>query len=191
MTSKIDLAATPQSFFHAHVVEALTRLRLSTGTWTEFYLVDLLARKAPRVPLDRPLVFQLEACLSSPAPFVRFESYRTLGDVALLLAGFFSDFLSQRGVSQSYVASIGSDAYRATAALSGAYDGLTEAYEALSGGFLEFVRVLDVVREETDLRTPQDILAFYNQWKAVESPSTAEGLYLSGRLFVPRPDDEN
>lgn len=191
MTSSLDLETTPQSFFRDHVVEALARLRLQVGVWTEFYLVDLLARKALQIPMEQPLVTQLGACLENPRPFERFEGYRTVGDTALLLLGFFGAHVQRKGVNRSYVAAMGSGAYRATAALSGSYDGLTEAYEDLSEGFIEFARVLNEVREMTSLRTPQDLLELYAQWKQTKSPSVAGRLCLRGMIFVPDLEDEN
>ena len=191
MTSSLELYTSPQSFFRDHVVEALARLRLDVGVWTEFYLVDLLARKAPSLPMDQPLVTQLGACLENPRPFARFEGYRTLGDASLLLLGFFGDNVPRRGVNRSYVASMGRNAYAATAALSGSYDGLTAAYEDLSEGFTEFARVLDEVREMTSLRTPQDLLELYSRWKQTKSPNVAGRLCLGGMLFIPDLEDEN
>lgn len=191
MISNLDLETTPQSFFRDHVVEALARLRLEVGVWTEFYLVDLLARKAPLIPMEQPLVTQLGACLENPRPFARFEGYRAVGDTALLLLGFFGAHVHRRGVNRSYVAAMGSGAYRATAALSGSYDGFTEAYEDLSEGFVEFARVLDEVREMTSLKTSQDILKLYAQWKQTKSPSVAGRLCLQGMIFIPDLGDKN
>lgn len=178
MTSKLDLETSPQSFFHDHVVEALAKLRIEVGVWTEFYLVDLLARKAPSIPIEQPLVTQLIACLESPEPLTRFKGYRAVGDTALLLLGFFGEHTPKRGLNRSYVASMGANAYRATAALSSAYDGLTRAYQDLSEGFTDFAHVLDMVRSMTSQGQ-------------VEPPGLTKGLYLSGVVFVPFSEDEN
>jgi hypothetical protein len=176
VNSKLDLETSQQSFFHDHVVEALAQLRLEVGVWTEFYLVDLLARKAPSIPIEQPLVTQLIACLESPEAQTRFKGYRTVGDTALLLLGFFGEHAPRRSLNRSYVASMGANAYRVTATLANAYDGLTRAYQDLSDGFTDFAHVLDVVRGMT---------------AQVEPPGLTRGLYLNGVVFVPDSDDEN
>lgn len=191
MTSDLDLSASPESYFRERLLEALDRLRLEVRVWTEFYLVDLLARKAPNVQLSTPLVLQVKAAVESPEPAGRFKHYQSAGDTALLLLGFFGAYVDSRALSRSYVAHMGSGAYRATAALSDAFDGLTEAYEDLSDGFVEISLVLNEVRELTSHRTPTDILRLYEAMKATKSPSVAERLRREGLVVGVGSDEDN
>lgn len=190
MTSiDLDIEIDTQSFFYEHVVEALDRLCLNVGSLTEFYLVDLLARKAPKLEIDYPLGVQLAECLDNPVPLERFEGYRTLGDSALLLLGFFGDHVTKKGIDRSYVASMGSLAYRATSTLAGLYNVDTGTYDDLSDGFVEFAHVLDEVREMTSLRKDRTILELYSHWKQIEPLRSTERLYLGGVVLVPDIED--
>jgi len=190
VNSDIDIDTTAQILFREYVLEVLGELRIDAGAWTEFYLVDLLARKAPSISIDEPLVTQMAACAATNEPSEKFEGFRSIGDTALLLSGFFRDRVKARGVDLSYVVSVGSRAYEATASLSGSYDGLTEAYSALSDRFLLFSRVLAEVREMTSMKKRRGILGIYNKWKQIEPPRKPGGLHLRGPLFVPEKDED-
>lgn len=186
-----DLDNSPASYFRERLLEAMAKLRLEVRTWTEFYLVDLLARKASQVQLEIPLVLQIKAAVEEPQPLARFNHYRDAGDTALLMLGFFGDHVDRRSLSRRYVAHMGAGAYRATAALSASFDGLTEAYEDLSDGFDEFSRVLNEVRELTSLQTPHDIIRLYEALNVTKSPSVAERLCQKGLIVSEGSADEN
>ena len=154
---------------------------MDLSAWTEFYLVNLLARRAlTGLALSEPLVLKLKQAVEAERSDTRFYMYRDVGDNALMLSGFFPDYIARKGVAASYVVSMGTGAYRVTASLSARYDGLGEAYEALSEDFAEFARLIDEVRSLTTLRVAEDTVSLFEHWKKTKSPSTAERLWSKG-----------
>lgn len=180
--TKTELEANPQNFFRQLLLEAMGRLRLEVGVWTEYYLVDLLYRKTINgLRLEEPLVLKLKSAVEA-SPEGRFVSYRDIGDSALMLSGFFPRHIDRKGVSVSYVVDMGISSYRIVADLSSRYDGMHEAYKDLAEGFVEFVRVLDEVRSMTQLRTGETTLELFEEWKRTKSPSSARRLWEKGLI---------
>lgn len=190
VNSTIDLEKTTEEYFRECLLEALGRLRLQLAAWTEFYLVDLLARKAPRIPFQTPLVLQYKAAVEETQPLGRFVHFQATGDTALLLLGYFGDYVYSRALSPSYVRHMGAGAYSAAAGMAAAFDGLTAAYEDLSSGFEEISLVINEVKEMTVHRTPNDVARMYEALNLTKSPSVAERLRQAG-LFVASGSEDN
>lgn len=169
-----------KEFFRDRVIDALNRLRLRVKEWTEFYLVDLLDRQVARsFPIETPLALQLHDAKEAHTHAEKFARYRKMGDSALVLAGLYTEYLEAKGVSATYVSTMGGGAYTVTASLS--TDGYGPVYVELADGFDDFVRVLVEVRESTiSLRTPQDIVRLYDRWRKSGSPALAERLRKEG-----------
>ncbi|MGF1467200.1 MAG: hypothetical protein ACFCGT_13820 [Sandaracinaceae bacterium] len=167
-------------------MEALSERRVETSEATEAYLVELLAAfvgRARRAPcLSETLVQQLQAAVEADG-LERLRRFRALGDHALYVSGFFRDHLEHRGLSLGYVAAMGRRGYAAAGDL--ASFAVAEAprgpvYAELAAGFDRFVGVLDEVREGTDLRTPQDLVALFDRWRRTRSPRLAARLREEG-----------
>lgn len=173
---------SPRLFFYESLVAALGRLHLKVEQWTEFYLVELLARHIDHPATQEPLVMQLESALDEESNHERFLRFREMGDSALFLVGFCPENVDQRGVTSQYVTQMGGRAYGSAASL--ASDGMGHVYGTLSNGFNDFVRVLDEVKENTSFRTPQDIVKLYEKWQKTKSDTIARRLNESG-LFIP------
>jgi len=97
--------------------------------------------------------------------------------------GFFEDHVERKGVSRSYVVTMGGRAYanaEALAAYSPREAVRQRVYGELAEGFEDYVEALDEVRESTVLRTPQDIVRLYEKWKRTGSPRVAERLRSEG-----------
>ena len=112
----------------------------------------------------------------------RHQKLRSLGDSALYSCGFFGESLERRGVSRSYVVSMGGRAYTAASGLPaprGTEVG-PRVFQELTMKFHAFSQVLDDVRECTAMRTPQDIVRLYERWKKNQSPLLAERLEQEG-----------
>ena len=164
------------------MVEALTRLEVDASGAVEFYLVELLAQQA-RTTADtlEPLVFRLAEAAAIDEPAERFRRFRAVGDAALHTCGFFADHYERRGVSREYVVTMGGRAYDAAADLAfAARAAEPDVFGELAGRFDAFARVLDEVRETTELRTPQDIVRLYDRWRRTRSPRLAERLRKAG-----------
>lgn len=167
-----------RGYFHERLHVALHRSGLGASTDVERYLLELLSESRTQLATpDRPLVDRLQAALAAPDPRDRLRSFRETGDAALYTCGFFPEHLDRRGMSPEYFATVGGRAYRAAGSLD-PRQGST--FEELADGFLGFARVLDEVREETVLRTPQDIVKLYDRWRRTRSPRLAERLHAAG-----------
>lgn len=168
-----------QLFFYEAIAEASSRLHLKIEQWTEFYLVNLLIRQVNQ-PADysTPIVLQLGQALESKDSHERFMRLRRAGDAALFLTGFFAEHVSRKGITRHYVVQLGERAYQSAAPLSP--DGLTHVYLNLSDGFNDYVRILDEVRELTDLKTPQDIVRLYDRWSKTGAASALRRLREAG-----------
>lgn len=166
-----------RGYFHERLRDALDRSGLGASSGTEHYLLELLAGSAHLATPDRPLVERLQEALTTPDPRERLRSFRETGDAALYTCGFFPDHLDRRGMSPDYFASVGGRAYRAASELDPKQ---SCTFGELAEGFLDFAQVLEEVREETVLRTPQDIVKLYDRWRRTRSPKLAERLHAAG-----------
>ncbi len=175
-----------RGWFHEKVRSAISRLSLRVTAETEHYLVDLLADRQRLATPDEPLVQQWARALEAEDPRDRLRHFRDTGDAALYTCGFFADHLETRGMSEDYFIGMGGRAYRAASTLCPRRG---RVYDELATGFERMVLLLDEVREETVLRTPQDIVRLYDKWRRTGSPKVAARLHQAGVFpTVPRPD---
>ena len=99
-TSRLVRDETPVEFFREQLEKALEHQRVATSTFTEFYLVNLLAGCVSGDPLpppepgydEMPLAVLLARALQSSRR-ERTRMLRALGDSALFTSGFFADSL--------------------------------------------------------------------------------------------------
>lgn len=167
--SVVELSQGLHAYFQGQISRALRSLALSVAASTEVYLADLLATVSERAEaLSTPFVELLAQALTVEGRAAQLARMRLIGDSALVVAGFFADSLPARGVSQGYVVSIGSRAYRTAA---GAQDLEAHVLGDLATRFPCFVRVFDEVREQTSLCTDADLVRLYERWR--QSGSTA------------------
>jgi hypothetical protein len=184
----IERYADLRGYFRERLVSALERRRVHFQETTECYLVQLMARFADGASASEvaePLVYRMAEALETREPVLRFRRFRDTGDAALYVLGFFQDHLDRRGISRGYVVTMGGRAYGRASELAtvggGVIDGgFSEAYGELADRFDECAKVLDELREETELRTPQDVVRLYDRWKRTRSPALAERLRAAG-----------
>lgn len=110
--------------------------------WAVYYLVDLLAYKAHSLPLDEPLVFQIDAASSMVSNKERMTAYRTAGDCCVMRLSFFRDSLEHGGISEDYVATLGVSSYIHASALAGNVDGFQDSYRELASNFRSITGLL-------------------------------------------------
>lgn len=173
-----------RDWFRERLDAVMERESVGATHGARLYLIELLARAGvkPSAGNGRPLAMQLAEARECVGP-EQLARYRAMGDDALYLAGFFAEHLEARGLSPTYVATMGGTAYEAASVL--ATRSATEAvrsdvYRELATQFEPFSRVLDEVRESTALRTPQDIVRLYDKWRRTGSPRIAERLTREG-----------
>jgi hypothetical protein len=179
--SGIEPAVSVREFFGEHVARALRDLRLETGPATEGYLVGLLSGYAVSEQihvLAHPLVGLLQRAMEATGPDRQLR-LRELGDAALFLSGFFPDSFERRGLDATYAATMGGRAYL----LAGSQDrdgARRLVLSELARRFVEFVRVLDEVREQTALSSDGAVLQLYERWLRSGSPAVARRLARRG-----------
>lgn len=173
----IERCADLHGFFVEHVTEAMRDLRVETRSETQGYLVRLLsgfAVSGKARDLAEPLATRLQKALQASGS-ERLNQMRDLGDLALFICGFFPDSFDRRGLSRGYVVAMGGRAYLHVG--QGARDrGHGEVFVELGGRFHDMARVLDEVRERTELYTDGAIVRLYQRWCHSGSPT------LFGRL---------
>jgi hypothetical protein len=183
----IEMIGDVRGWFHERLTACLTARSVGLADETTFYLVELLASAgiSRRESLcGRPLVLILADATQAEGG-ERLRLFRTLGDEALYVGGFFADHLERRGVTETYVSRLGTQAYETASQLAArnAHEATRiGVYRELAALFAPITRVLDDVRESTALRTPQDIVRLYDKWRRTGSPRiaarlSAEGVY--------------
>lgn len=184
-------------FFHPHVDRVVEEHGRPVGPEGVFYLTSLLVERAhpdaqaPEEAAETLVELRIQAARGDRPQAIR--AYRSLGDRALLTAGFFRQSLSGRLVSRQYYVDMGAAAYDALAGLlraagfggrvvgDGGHKGLDDIYQELAQAFEACSEVLDEVRDavrgEDEGRLPdEEVLALYEQWRATGSPRLAARL---------------
>lgn len=175
-------------FFQERVSKAMENQRVERSEQAEGYLVRLLSDFSSAEPLTRgaegravhaPLAQKLKDALDSQRPEERFTHLRDLGDVALYIAGFFSDYLSSRMVDFDYYVSMGESAYSSASSLATRRSfqaELSSLFRELAEKFTKFVDVLAEISEESNIRQNQGVLRLYERWQRTQSPWSARKL---------------
>jgi len=177
----IEAHADARGYFHDRLERALSRLRLDVSVEARSFHLDLLARQLTAAGLDEPLVTRLAQAFATEEPHERFRRFREAGDGALHGCGFFAEHFESRGVSRDYVVGMGARAYRqAEQAGRSVRQPSAEIFCELADGFDGFACALADVREETALRTPQDIVRLLDRYRATRSPLLAQRLEAAG-----------
>lgn len=138
---------------------------------------------------DEALAMMLhEAVLGEPT--MRLEQFRRMGDVALYVAGVFSDSLRRRPVDVTYYIHMGQGAYGSLSSGLRSKGGaaLKLLYEELADTFSTWVEVLRVFSEQVGLAAPlaaQDTAELYERLgvaRAGRADEVARALLLRGVL---------
>jgi hypothetical protein len=177
---------SPAAYFKELVESALQRQRLQASELTSFYIVNLLTTFVHRDnglcgrADEEPLALQLARAMTSEGS-VRREALRSVGDLSLFVAGFFSDSLNRKLVDIDYYVMLGGRAYESLSRLE--REALAPAFAELAGSFLSFVDVLNDVSEQCTVTTNADVLRLYEKW--LRTGSRRHGQRLVERGIVP------
>ncbi|HJK96680.1 MAG TPA: hypothetical protein RMF84_05630 [Polyangiaceae bacterium LLY-WYZ-14_1] len=188
----LELSTDVGRFFEGRLAAAIEERRASPSPWARSYLARLLVRYAGRASLERfrePLCLRLGEALDPDGPSTsgeRFEQLRAIGDDALYLCGFFDPWLAARGLEAGYVAGLGGQAYLAASELRRGGGEPAEGYRELARDFRGLAEVLEDVREQTSMRTPQDIVRLYDRFRRAPSARLARRLRSAGVLLPHR-----
>jgi len=177
---------SPAAYFKELVEIALQRQRMQASELTSFYIVNLLTTFVHRDnglssrADGEPLALQLARAMESEGS-VRREALRSVGDLSLFVAGFFSDSLNRKLVDIDYYVMLGGRAYESLSRIE--RETLAPAFAELAGSFLSFVDVLNDVSEQCTVTTNADVLRLYEKW--LRTGSRRDGQRLVERGIVP------
>jgi len=167
-------------YFKELVDGALSHQGLATQELTAYYVVQLLAsftqRPALDMPDEAPLAVRLARALESGGVRQR-ASLKEIGDLSLVVSGFFSDSLNRKLVDVDYYVAIGGSAYNALSRVE--TDTFSSVFAELATKFVGFVDVLTEVSERSSCTSNADLLRLYEKWLKTGSPR-------SGQLLVER-----
>lgn len=194
-TSRLVREETPVEFFREQLEKALEHQRVATSTFTEFYLVNLLAGCVGGDPLpapepgydEMPLAILLARAQQSSRR-ERTRLLRALGDSALFTSGFFADSAQARHVSLGYYRDLGGRAYQRLAHEDSGYEWSGSVFAELATRFGQFADVLSEVAETSRLVGDRGILALYERW--AQTGSRRAAALLAERGITPMPAGE-
>jgi len=157
----IDAETTLDDYFQGLLARALEAERCAVAPEVRQYLTQLCVDFARAHPVGdegatATLAWLYRAAREAPPP-QRFEAYRRLGDVALVVPSFFAPYVERRRalVGRAYYVDMGAAAYDAAADL--ARSGFRQLLRELSGQFRALVDVLTRMAEATSLPMQLDI----------------------------------
>jgi hypothetical protein len=195
MTQLIATEVSVQCFFRDLVGDALRAERVAltddataylTQLVSEFSRSEVLHMGAGQGEAGTPALFRLYERAINSRPRERFDAYRHLGDVALIVSGFFAPHIERSLVSVDYYVQMGCSAYYRAAVLSTA-NGVSTLLVQLAERFKRLVEVLTRVAERTTLPVARDVAALYERWlRSSASHNLAERLMSSGVVPVVR-----
>ncbi len=177
-----------QEFFAHSLANALDNQNVQADTDTVHYLVNLLADYARADvlflqtldgPTLQPLASLYAEALDAPSAAERIRILRRLGDVALFIAGIFSDSLNRSLVDVDYYIAMGGGAYNELsdcAQISRRIRPFGSIFRELAAKFQAFVDVLGEVTEGTHLSSNSDVLRLYEVWVRTGSERAAKRL---------------
>jgi hypothetical protein len=176
---------TPEAYFKELVDAALERQRLQASELTSFYVVNLLTTfihsdNGLSARDGEPLAFQLARAMETAGATQR-EALRSVGDVSLFVAGFFSDSLNRKLVDVDYYVKLGGRAYQSLSHFE--REAFAPTFAELAGSFINFVDVLNDVSERCAVASNANVLRLYEKW--LRTGSRRDGQRLVERGIVP------
>ena len=190
-SSRLIVSHDVTEFFRAEVISATSQLGVQLGEAAEFYLVRLLSdfsgRNSGRAPSGEPLAFMYKKATESCAA-EQVQRFKDLGDVALYVAGFFTDSIERSMVDVDYYICMGGTAYRSLSALVGAQhhgDQFAQLYSQLAVRFTDLVDVLNQISDRSFDKTQRDtdLLKLYDRYARTGSERMRR--MLLGRGLLP------
>jgi len=168
-------------FFHDEVDAATDATGSEVSEEGVFYLTNLLVEQTRTPGAESPDTLAELHIRAAHAPrATQIRQYRTLGDRALYVAGFFPESLSRKTVRTSYYVDMGRTAYDRLAHMLGGpspaigdsgHKGLGEIFAELADSFRSCTDILREVHDAMRARNQQppseaELLALYEDWLA-------------------------
>lgn len=198
MPSKVIQHNNLRHFFQESVDQALKNQHLQAQEYTVVYLVNLLtsfSRSENLFEIEptsgglalKPLAGFYKDAINAGSEFERDQALQRMGDIALFIAGIFSQSLRNKLVDIDYYVNMGGHAYSYLAEvkqrrLNGG--ALGDIFAELADKFIGFVDVLGEVGEGMQRPSDADLLRLYEVWvrtgsKRAQNQLLKQGLQLS------------
>lgn len=186
-----------RDFFRESIDAALVKQGVRVDPHAAHYVVNLLTLFSRSESLYedhgdsygiKPLALMLADAVDAQSVTERNFSLQRIGDVALFVAGFFADSLSEKLVDVDYYIYMGGNAYGSLSEeIRGTTRGtaLAEVYGELARKFQNLVDVLNEVRDGARKSSDLDLLRTYEIWLKTGSKRAAELLRQNGVIPMP------
>ncbi|MDX1607025.1 MAG: hypothetical protein R3202_12585 [Candidatus Competibacterales bacterium] len=177
-----------QAFFQGVVSEAVEKQSIAASEETVHYVVNLLVsftdtrtlyERTPDGLMITPLASLYGEAVAATNPEERTQRLKRLGDLALFVAGVFTDSLNRKPVDVDYYIAMGGNAYdylSDTTRTVWRWQALSGVFGELAENFTGFVDVLGEVCEQAHFRNDRDILRLYELWLRTGSARAARQL---------------
>jgi hypothetical protein len=156
-------------FFYKEVTDARSQLGIQISELSEYYVVRLLCdfSRHDGTSVGEPLALMYKK--ATEASFEqRVQLLKQMGDAALYVAGFFTEFVERQLVDVDYYISMGGGAYSDLSGLVGSQrhgDTLGEMYSQLSSKFTELVDLLNEISDRhKSSEGDAELLKLYDRW---------------------------
>jgi hypothetical protein len=191
------LEESPMQFFREQLGKAMEHQKVSTSAFTEYYLVNLLARcvRGDALPVpepgfeEAPLALLYVRALEAASRRDRARLLRDMGDMALFVSGFFAESLNRRTTDLGYYRDLGGRAYGRLSQEEAPFPFDRTVFAELAVRFTQFADLLSEVSETSRLAATRSVIVLYERWLQTGSPRAAA--LLAERGIVPVPPGES
>jgi len=194
MEVALELLKTKENvreFFSKELKLAMDRQRVSANEHSTSYIVELLLSnmesdkffaKDENGKLKENVLVDIYAQYIEGSPEQKKTALKRLGDVCLLVTGFFSDSLKRKLVDLEYYFGMGGTAYWQLSNTKNNFQKST--YRELSEKFKPFSSVLGEVSERMGITNDSDLLRIYEKW-LVTGSDRLKGLLSEHGIEIP------
>jgi hypothetical protein len=174
--SSLITAMSVREHFSSALETATRNQEVALGGTTSAYVVNLLTEYCDARALAevsdggrhiRPLALLYAEALDAEHPEQRRRALQKLGDIALFIAGIFTDSLARRAVDVDYYIGMGESAYgylHESLQRSSRAAGFADLFAELERKFGALVDVLGEISEMSGLKSNTDTLRAYELW---------------------------
>lgn len=184
---KITSVTVARDFFSIKLRSVLDKRQISIQGDAFEYLVTLMVRfmetdtffaRSAEGKLEDNYLLKLYSEYVTGTPEVRRQALKRLGDVCLMVTGFFSDSLNRKLVDVGYYFGMGGAAYWHLAQQ--VVPGPNAMFQELSVKFKTVSNVLNEMSDRSGLQNNKDLLRIYERWLQTKSDHLKEILSEKG-----------
>lgn len=164
--------ASVKDYFQDELRAAMARQNVTTHELSFEYLVDLLVKSVdPQTffainadgKLENNFLVDLYSQYKEGNQNQQIHSLKRIGDVCLMISGFFPDSLNRKLVDVDYYHGMGTSAYSNLAGYQ-LHEETKNIYKELSEKFIIVTGVFQELSERSHMQSNTDILRLYEKW---------------------------